>query len=365
MRIIVSSLLILLLSVTLFADVNSISVNLSGQQHYNVLRISSFDTNVPENQPEFFRLTIRNNENVELNDVYLRFKFLLNDDLLVDSRSRYKPGLQAGETLILTNRDIFVDADSPLFSRPEPKISPADIMDKIPKVRDVVFDTGLFPDGKYTFTVQFEERDHKPLSPEASHTFRIKNPSGIFLVRPGNQLGGKIPTVSDTPLTFIWSSNLAGASDTKFRFVLKEFDDPYMVTPGFVETGGMVLADVDGISDTYYSGYIPFKDGRYYAWQVSANLIDPAGRDATAILKSNYNIFTFKTQDEMTDTVDNEAYMDFLMSLRTPLILQFIADGYLPTGEIEYNGVVYRGADAEALLNELLSRTIKKVEVTD
>jgi len=367
MKAIASILLVMMLGIMLYAVEEPLEITLSGQSFFNVLRVSSFDTKAPGNQPVFFRIVVKNKENNDFNDAYLRFTLAHNGTELVNSRAKYKPTIAGKQTFVLTNRDIFVENETAIFGKPDPKISAIDIMDKIPDVKDVVLNTGLFPDGDYKFTLRFENRNNKIISNEVSLNIKVKNPSGIFLVRPGGPAGKTPPTVSDQPITFIWSSNLAGMKDSKFQFVLKEFDDSSMMTPGFIETGGRVIVNEKDLDVPFYSKYIPLKDGRFYAWQVSTKIIDPAaGRYSKSDeINSPFNVFQYVEHGQTDDSGNIAAVNDFLKGLGIPAIMQLLGDGYTPTGVIEYNGVFYSGNDAEALLRELLQKAIKKVVVSE
>lgn len=339
-----------------------------GVEYYNVLRISSFDVTTPQNQPTFFTLTITNNTDEEIERPYMNYQLHWNNEILIDTKSRYRRTIRGREQFSITNRDIFSRAGSPMFHSPKPSIDISKILDrKLPHLRDTVLKTGLFPDGRYTFTAWFtsDEAGTNKISGELEpFTFTVRNPGGLFLIAPGTALGSiSIPTVSSTPVSFRWSSNLVGSNT--FKLLVKEFEDTTMLNPSFIEIGGNVIIDEDvEEGKSFFSDFIDLKEGRYYAWQVSTELVDPTSR-TQPVIKSPFYVFRYSTSTDDTQEDNIKNIELFLMNLNIPELIKLIAEGYRPTGVIEHNGQVFSEGQIQAVLQDLLSREIIRVDIVD
>ena len=380
MKRIVLSILIFVVAVAAFArDGYPLDLTISGPPFYNVLRISSFDVKNANNQPVFFTVRTRNITTEDLTDIWLHFSMTWNNQNLIDpnTRARYKNSqLLPGESITFTNRDVFTESNSFFFDGPIPRITVSEIIDNLTELRDVILNTGLFPDGSYTITTQFKnESGTIEHSPKRTLTFTVRNPGGIFLIRPGSVPGSAITTVTSTPVTFLWSSNLTGSQvGNRFTLLIKEFDDPDLLTPSFIETSGNTIVNFSNIQNTYYSEFINFKENRYYAWQISTDLFDPAAGSfsAPSEIKSPYYVFRYSTETEQIDPMEptgdtnpSDNINTLLLDLNIPGLIMFLNDGYSPTGVIEYNGVIYTGTEAENLLQNLLTQPVNSFNITD
>lgn len=332
---------------------------------YNVLRVASFDTQAPENQPVFFRIRVNNTSSETFITPYLYFSLKMNSTYLIDegTNTRYLSQIPPGILPPFTNREIFTETDLGLFSGVD--ISVDDILNRIPGLRDVVLNTGLFPDGSYTFVLQFKDSiTNTEISPPVHISFEVRNPSGIFLISPGIALGGRIPDISSSPASFVWSSNLARFPENPFTLIVKEFDDPSLLSSDFVETGGQVIAEVVIPDVNYFSDYIPLQEGRYYAWQVSTEILDPTVA-TQPVIRSPYYVFRYSTDSAFDNKVAVDAIRTYLYSLNIQWITELLNTGYNPTGVLNYDGAVWSGDGAVNLLNDIGSRQVVETRLTD
>ncbi len=342
-----------------------LSLSIRGPNYYNVLRISSFDVKNPHHQPNFFTLTTENTGEADIVEPYLHFTFKWNDDNIIDpgTKTQYRRTIRQGERVIFTNRDLFVESDQIDFSRPTPSISISDVIDNVPHIRDTVLKTGLFPDGRYIFMSQFRDREGNRLSNEVSFTFVVRNPGGIFLISPGTPLGVNIPTISSSPISFNWISNLTGTQNL-FHLQVTEFEDSSDLSPGFIDVSGNQVLNEENLSDTFYSNFIDLKDGRYYAWQVSTSIIDPAEL-TTSEITSQYYAFRYSSNDNDNDGKIINDILFLLMSFNQPEIMDLIASGFVPSGIIEHNGRVYRMEEIQSILQDIAMQNIISIEIVD
>jgi hypothetical protein len=367
------TLILLLASSLLHAQEDyPLDVNMSGPNFYNVLRISSFDVKNSSNQPVFFTVRTTNSNHESIDDVWVYFTLSWNGQDLINpnTKSRYRNSPMApGETFMFTNREIFSETASFYFSTPQPNISVSTIINQMPDLRDTILNTGLFPDGSYQLTIQFKnETGTLDLSGQHSINFTVRNPGGIFLIRPGTTPGATIPSISGSPINFLWSSNLGGTQyGNTFTLTVKEFDEREMLSQEFIETSGNTILNASDIQTTYYSDFINFRENRFYAWQVSTELFDPAAGSftATSEIKSPYFVFRYSSEADSAEDTTLEELNAFLLNLNIPGIAEFLGEGFSPTGVIEYNGEVYTGSDALNLIQNLLNRTVISFTITD
>lgn len=366
MKVLVCLILILSFCLSVMAQDYPISVTMTGPTFYNMLRISSFDLQVPANQPLFFQVTAFNNAQEGIENPHLYFSLMMNTNTLIEPNTRvtYKHTINPGSQLIFTNRDIITEVGSLMFNRPVPNFSALDVIDNMPDFRDIILNTGLFPDGNYTYTIQFRDDNNQPLSEEASLTFIIRNPGGIFLINPGVALGGAIPAISSMPVNFIWSSNLAATSYNPFRLIVKEFDDPSLLYPEYIEAEGHTIANVEISSSTYFSDYIPLQEDKFYAWKIETPLIDPTVSEPGKI-SSTYNVFKYTIDQNYNNEVLVNALRVYLLSLNIPWVTELLNSGYDPSGIINYNGSVWSGSGAENMIQELRSRPVIDVNLVE
>ncbi|MBW6515763.1 MAG: hypothetical protein K0B81_03985 [Candidatus Cloacimonetes bacterium] len=368
MKALICLIMLLGLIISLSAEEYPIAISITGPTFYNVLRISSFDLQVPANQPLFFRVVANNITTENIDNPYLFFSLNKNSDLLIEpeTRVRYKFALTPNQPLVFTNRDVITEVGSTLFDSPYPVFTALDVIENMPDFRDVILNTGLFPDGDYTFTVQFRSNvfPYQALSNEVSLTFLIRNPGGIFLINPGTILGGAIPIVSSLPVNFLWSSNLAASTFNPFRLIVKEFDDPYLLYPEFIETEGHTITDVEILTGTYYSDFVPLQEDRYYAWKIETPIIDPT-LALPASISSPYNVFRYSTGNGY----DNEGVLNairiYLLSLNIQWVTELLNSGFDPSGIIDYNGTIWSGTGAENMINELKNRPVIDVNLAE
>ncbi len=359
--------LIAIMSLSLFSYAQDISISLNPQyQFYNVLPVSSFDYQNPGNQPLFFTVTASNTTGEPIDEFYLTYSLGWNDEPLIDfeTRARNRESLAADTPLIFNNQDILVETGSRYFFRPVPTLTLAEIVDRIPDFRDVIINTGMLPDGVYLFTVRLVDANDQLLSNEDNMVIRVMNPGGIFLVSPGVSLGNTIPAVSSIPVSFIWSSNLASSPQNPFRLVIKEFDDPSLLSPDFIEMEGLTIAEIDNLQNTYYSDFIPLQDGKYYAWQISTELIDPTVSIPPGIT-SPYYVFRYVEDASYDQEGAMNAIRMYLLSLNINWVTELLNSGFDPSGIIDYNGTVWTGSGAENLIFELQNRQVIDVKLAD
>jgi len=359
--------LVLMMSLSLFLSAQDISISMNPQyQFYNVLPASSFDFQNPANQPLFFTVTASNTTGQPIEEFYLTYSLSWNDEYLIDfeTRARNLDPLAADIPLIFNNQDILNETGSRYFGRPNPSLTLTEIIDRIPNFRDVIINTGMLPDGIFIFVVRLVDANGQLLSNDDSMEIRVMNPGGIFLVSPGVSLGSTIPTVSSMPANFIWSSNLAASPLNPFRLIIKEFDDPSMLTPDYIETDGLTISDIDNLQSTYYSDYIPLQDGRYYAWQISTEIIDPT-LSIPPEINSPYYVFRYEEDSSYDQEGAMNAIRMYLLSLNISWVTEMLNNGFDPSGIIDYNGTVWSGSGAENLIYELQNRQVIDVKLAD
>lgn len=146
-------------------------------------------------------------------------------------------------------------------------LSVSDIQDRLPRaVRDVVLQTGAFPEGLYT--VEFEPTpsgDALGITGEAD--FEVLFPDPPELVAP---YGGEI--VEQSPL-FTWTPVVTSLGITGIRYRLQMVEILPSQTPAVAIAANRPILDVfvDGLTTFAYTPDLyPLEPGRHYAWFVVA-----------------------------------------------------------------------------------------------
>ena len=347
---------------------NTISLTCNPAEIFvNSLSTSSFDPVRPENQPILTNIIVTNNTNQDLRfRMNVRIKW--NETEIVNTVMNAKNAIQAGHTWPLTNRDLVTNTESQYFNSPDPDVSLQDVLSSHPVLRTSL-QSGFFPDGDLLFTFTALNEFNPDIYDSKTFIIRVKNINAVFLTYPGRPVGQNPPEVNIKPVTFMWNS--VNTSINKFRLVIKEFVPSNPPSVNSVETGGRRVYS-DDINDNVFTGFLPFKDKHFYAWQIQIGLYDETvpsiipSKDDTQFanqIKSEWNVFRYV--DDMSAAGSTyQQLMAILNMLNNEDIQKQFANGYEVTGAVIFEGQVYTGKDAVDLAKTLLEKDIE-VEITD
>ncbi len=349
-----------------------ITLNVSPAEIFvNSLSTSSFDPIRPDTQPVLTNITVTNNSNQDLRfkvkvEIYWNGNKIVNDPVM-----NSKNPIPANSIWFLTNRDLVTNTESQYFNSPVPDVSLQDALNSHPVLRTAL-QSGFFPDGDLIFTFTALHEFSNEVYDAKTFKIRVQNIHSVFLTYPGRPVGQNPPEINISPVTFMWNS--VNTSVNKFRLVIKEFVPANPPTANSVETGGRRVFSED-VNDNVYSGFLPFKDNHYYAWQINIGLYDeneyynpnpePDEQEAQISdrLKSGWNVFKYTSdKDEAGSTY--QQLMAILNMLKNEEIRNQFAKGFEVTGAIIYDGQVYTGKDAVDLAKTLIGKEIE-VEIKD
>ncbi|MCB5278792.1 MAG: hypothetical protein LHW59_04650 [Candidatus Cloacimonetes bacterium] len=334
----------------------------------NQLSTFSFDPVAPESQPILTNLTITN-DNVP-QKIKLQVVVKWNNTPILDEGEAIFISINelgSREVLLLSNRDLITEQSSQYFVEESVNIDFMDIIESISTLEEAVL-SGYFPDGNLRLEVSVKPEEENNWTETALFTIRVRNAGGIFLASPGAQIGQKAPEVNDLPVSFIWNAVNTGFNEQ--HIVIREFPPNNPPSLSNINNSGTVVLQKEGV-DSGFSDYIPFNDGYYYAWQVYIPLYDethyhaPAPDRAGKIAKQQESPwFVFRYVMNADGSSSSEDIQAMLNVLQNSELLNLQGLGYSPTGEIIYDGRLYRGQDALDILSSLIGKqlTIKVID---
>nr|MDK2850346.1 hypothetical protein [Candidatus Cloacimonadota bacterium] len=338
------------------------NVSFSPQEiQLNRLSTLSFDPIRPESQPILTNATVTNGSEAQRIKMQVVLKW--NNQTIIGPQelvSISKEVLSPHQSVILSNRDLITEHENIYF---EPDgYTEIDIMDSIenyPTLEEAAI-SGYFPDGVLELELSVKGENSPNWESTGSFRIRIRNAGSIQLISPGRPIGQTPPNVSALPLSFFWNAVNTGFNDE--QLVIREFA-PYLPPQlSTVERSGTEVYHSETGVMSGFSDYIPFNDGYYYAWQVYVPLYDennPLNQRSSAgnSLKSRW--FVFRFVEDMPSDRDGSDIQALLNQLENEDLLNLQNLGFTPTGEVIFEGKVYRGQDAIDLISNLLGKEIE------
>jgi hypothetical protein len=368
---------------TLFTGFRTISaqdVTLSGEIfEYATYYISSFDIGTGATNVQIFRYEMSANQY----PVSVRVKFrasMVSPQLGITAATTIIEiitdpfDLQA--PLILDNRDIssvttqIYDMASP----PNPIILSGRVVESLdPLQADAILQSilasGRIAAGQYTFGVQIMSGEMDDELASDSKTIIVQSPVSISLESPGGALADTSNTLVYTTFPiFQWFAQSGSGFSTFIRvaeFVLGTHSSPedaiedQRVLP-FDQTESWY--QIGNVNSFQYplSGAYPLEEGKVYVWQIKKSIPTTAGEED--MLSA---IYSFKIgvsgQVETTNTATNPLLMALQQALGDDQFNSLFGQGnelqgFVPTGQLEINGVNVDEAGVNYLLNQIISQ---------
>ena len=316
----------------------------------------------PETQPILFTVSFLNTGTDELNfnlvaNLDWNGNYLLNN---VDITTDMPLGAGAANAWNLTSREIFAQQSS-YFSA---DFDFDDVINSNSDFEDQILNTGQFPNGVYTFTIEAKDSNGNTI-PDTQETFRfiIQSPAPIILLTPGTIIGMTPTEIQDSNPTFIWNSNLAGMAIesatlafTLNVYSLEDIPEALLNADAIGNETPYFTIEQDITSFSYPAHARPLEAGKLYAWQVTFPLVYP-GSSGSEEIKSQMFIFRIASNDDSgsdgfttasidpgTGTTDNkeqslEAITYFIKTLPKEdqdTINRLLNSGYTPESIINY-----------------------------
>jgi len=346
--------LILTISLNLFAQGLLIDNEIVVTKYYNVLYPANFNPDEPDLQPDLFMLTITGvvPSNAEL-----------HCDMSWNGESVAYATLTPNTTGPFPTNPLF---SSDIISNLPPTGFEIDqnFDDFMDDIEDLIIDTGRMPDGNYTFEIGIYENGHAGnvaylITNQVTAILVIRSPISISLITPGNPIGLGVTNISEQYPNFIWFSNLED-----YTIKIYELDEMYdtiedieMLEPHFVETG------IAGTSYSYLPSAPEFEYNKTYAWQISATVESPI-----AASESEYKstIYLFKLSDAASEELSLQILINFLNQLDiegAEEVMSLLEAGYT-LENLVWKGQEISAEDLMQILEEISSGEIEPTKIT-
>jgi hypothetical protein len=336
----------------------------------NQVNTFTFDPVDPASQPILTHLTVMNQGAEQ--KIKLQVVLKWNNSVIIQPNQAVfisRDVLATGASLVLNNRDLITEQSSVYFE-PEGSINIdiIDVMENYPTLEQAVL-SGYFPDGQLRMEVSVKAENSPVWEDTDTFTISIRNAGAIYLISPGKAIGQLPSIVENIPVSFLWNAINTGFNEQSI--VVKEFPPSIPPTSSTVaQTGTEVYRTPQGANAASgFSEYIPFNDEYYYAWRVYTPLYDETNFIEVDRSTSSGNFvasewFVFRYMAEDMGDLGPEDVQDMLNALGSSQLINLLNLGYTPTGDVIYEGRVYRGQDAIDIINSLLGKEIE-VEIKD
>ena len=372
--------IILLIPVIFFFNIiRSQSISLSGEIfEYATYYISSFDFSTGGTNVQIFRYELSSDQYPTV--VKVRFtSSMLSPALGIDNNqtiiSIETNPFQIQAPVILDNRDIssetttIFDQDIP----PNPIELGGNVIDfldplQADAIMQSIFATGQIADGEYTFEIVILSENDQVLASD-SRAFLIESPVSISLESPGGALSDTLDNIvySTFPI-FQWFSQSCNGCNSFIR-VAKFNPEIHSSVEEAIEDQRVLPFDqseewysIDNVNSFQYppSDAYPLEEGNIYCWQIMKTIPTTSGPEQ--MLSSIYSFMINQSGGANTNT--NSAMNTLLIALEQAIGQdQFNAlfgsgndlEDFIPTGQIEINGVSVDESSLNYLLNQINS----------
>ena len=362
----------------------SVDINVQGQIYeYATYYVSSFDVATGATNVQIFNYSLEASSYPVF--IKIRFKatilspglginsdativeietdpFLIQDDLYLDNRD-----LSSEITFLNDNSGNQIELKGQLIEVLDPALSEA--------IMQSILTSGKLSDGQYTFSVSVFgglEEDNLSNVFNDSKTFVIQSQNPISLEYPGGALSDTTDNLLYTSFPiFQWSSGPAISSTQTFIRVAQFDPSSHSGLEDAIEDQRVLPANqndqwelIDNVNSYQYpfSGSYPLDPGNIYCWQIKISLPTTAGNED--ILSP---IFAFKIGQAGTIETSNIVSNPLLMMIEQTLPDQYnnyfgpgrILEGFLPSGQIEINGVTVGPSVVNTLLQQISNQEYK------
>ena len=288
--------------------------------------------------------------------------FLIQDGLYLDNRD-----LSSEITFLNDNSGNQIELKGQLVEVLDPALSEA--------IMQTILTSGKLSDGQYTFSVSVFgglEEDNLSNVFNDSKTFVIQSQTPISLEYPGGALSDTTDNLLYTSFPiFQWSSGPPISSAQTFIRVAQFDPSSHSGLEDAIEDQRVLPANqndqwelIDNVNSYQYpfSGSYPLDPGNIYCWQVRISLPTTAGNEDMVS-----PIFAFKIGQAGTIETSNIISNPLLMMIQQTLPDQFNnyfgpgreLEGYLPSGQIEINGVTVDPSIVNTLLQQISNQEYK------
>ena len=369
--------LLFFLSINDFIKSQSVDINVQGEIYeYATYYVSSFDVATGATNVQIFNYSLESS----IYPVYIKIQFkatilspglgisseativeietdpfLIQDGLYLDNRD-----LSSDVTFLNDNSGNQIELKGQLINVLDPALSEA--------IMQTILTSGKLSDGQYTFSVSvFGGLEENNLSNvfNDSKTFVIQSQTPISLEYPGGALSDTTDNLLYTSFPiFQWSSGPPLASAQTFIRVAQFDPSAHSGLEDAIQDQRVLPSNqsedwelIDNVNSYQYpfSGSYPLDPGNIYCWQIKISLPTTAGDEDMLS-----PIYAFKIGQagniETTNIVSNPLLMMIQQTLPEQFENYFGPDreleGFLPSGQIEINGVTVGPSVVNSLLQQ-------------
>ena len=372
--------IILLIPVIFFLNmIKSQSISLSGEIfEYATYYVSSFDFGTGATNVQIFRYELSSDQYPA--SIKVRFNAsmvspaigIYNEETIISIET---DPFELLAPIILDNRDLSSET-STIFDLDTPP-NPVDLNGNIigilnPTQADAimqsVFTTGQIADGEYTFEVVILSENDQVLASD-NRTFLVQSPASITLESPGGALSDTLDNIvySTFPI-FQWFSQSCNGCNSFIRVAnfnpeihssVEEAIEDQQVLPFDQSEEWYSIENVNSFQYPPSDAY-PLEDGNIYCWQIMKTIPTTSGPEQ--MLSSIYSFMI--NQSSGADTNPNSSISTLLIALEQALgqdqFNSFFGSGndledFIPTDQIEINGVSVDESSLNYLLNQINS----------
>ena len=362
----------------------SVDINVQGEIYeYATYYVSSFDVATGATNVQIFNYSLE----ASSYPVFIKIRFkatILSPGLGINSDATIveieTDPFQIQDGLYLDNRDLSseitflndnsgnqIELKGQLIEVLDPALSEA--------IMQTILTSGKLSDGQYTFSVSVFgglEEDNLSNVFNDSKTFVIQSQTPISLEYPGGALSDTTDNLLYTSFPiFQWSSGPPIPSAQTFIRVAQFDPSSHSGLEDAIEDQRVLPANqndqwelIDNVNSYQYpfSGSYPLDPGNIYCWQVRISLPTTAGNEDMLS-----PIFAFKIGQAGTIETSNIVSNPLLMMIQQTLPDQFNnyfgpgreLEGYLPSGQIEINGVTVGPSIVNTLLQQISNQEYK------
>ena len=355
------------------------SISLSGEIfEYATYYVSSFDFGTGATNVQIFRYELSSDQYPA--SIKVRFNAsmvspaigIYNEETIIAIET---DPFELLAPIILDNRDLSSET-STIFDLDTPP-NPVDLNGNIieilnPTQADAIMQSvltiGQIADGEYTFEVVILSENDQVLASD-SRTFLVQSPASITLESPGGALSDTLDNIvySTFPI-FQWFSQSCNGCNSFIR-VANFNPEIHSSVEEAIEDQRVLPFDqseewysIDNVNSFQYppSDAYPLEEGNIYCWQIMKTIPTTSGPEQ--MLSSIYSFMINQSGGANTNT--NSSMNTLLLALEQALGQdQFNAlfgsgndlEDFIPTGQIEINGVSVDESSLNYLLNQINS----------
>ena len=374
------SLLILFFILGNLRTISAQDVNLSGEIfEYATYYVSSFDIGTGATNVQIFRYEL----SADQYPVSVRVQFkasMVSPQLGISVPTTIieiiTDPFDLSAPLILDNRDISSETSQiyDMASPPNAILLSGTVIESLdPLQADVILQSilasGQIAAGQYTFEVQIINSDTNEIVASDSKTIIVQSSVSISLESPGGALSDTLNNLVYTTFPiFQWFAQSGSGFSTFIR--VAEFDqETHSSAEDAIEDQRVLPFDqteswyqIDNVNSFQYplSGAYPLEEGKVYVWQVKKTMPTTAGDEDMLS-----TIYGFKIGVSGQVEVSSPSRSTLLMALQQAIgDDQFNSlfgdgnelEGFVPTGQLEINGVNVDEAGVNYLFNQINSQ---------